>query len=169
MIPPSPIKTEVIVQIDDPSWLQWKQEDEWSSFFEEISNSVFSHFQIECPLEISVLLTKDDYIKKLNAQYLEKDKPTNVLSFPQISYIELQNISDFGVPILLGDIVMSFETIRKESEEQKKLLMNHIIHLYLHSLLHLLGYDHIEDEDAQKMESLERHFLQNLGISNPYH
>ncbi|CAO5682573.1 MAG: Endoribonuclease YbeY [Holosporales bacterium] len=169
MIQTPEIKTEIIVQLDDRSWQQWKKEEEWAMFFENIATSVFGYFQIEYPLEVSVLLTNDDYIKQLNTHYLEKDKPTNVLSFPQSSLNDLQKIAVSGMPILLGDVVMSFETIVKESEQENKLLMNHIIHLFIHSLLHLLGYDHIEDEEAEKMEKLEAHFLQNLGIANPYH
>jgi rRNA maturation RNase YbeY len=164
----SSLLVDVIVQIDDQNWKQWKSEEEWASFFKDISLLVFDFFHLECFIEISVLLTNDRYIQTLNHRYRDKEKSTNVLSFPQISMAELMHLTS-DAPVLLGDIVMSFETITKEAEDQNKLLMNHIIHLYIHSLLHLLGYDHIDEEDAIEMETMEANFLKTLGIQNPYH
>lgn len=163
------LQADVVIQIDEPSWKKWKTENEWSLFFKDISSPVFDYFNIDCSAEISVLLTNDAYIQTLNQRYREKDKSTNVLSFPQISLLELRQYEIDAPSILLGDIVMSFETIVRESEEQNKLLMNHIIHLYIHSLLHLLGFDHIDEEDAKEMEDLEAFFLKKREIQNPYH
>ena len=116
--------------------------------------------------EISVLLTNDKHIQELNKEYREKDKPTNVLSFPMTENVreELKN-NEFTT---LGDIILSYETIEKEAKSQNKSFKNHLIHLVIHSALHLLGYDHSSNSEAEKMENLEVEILEKLGIENPY-
>jgi len=106
-------------------------------------------------IEVSIVLTNDIEIQKLNKQYRGKDKPTNVLSFEQ------------ELPIL-GDIVLAYETIKKESKEQNKSFKAHFTHLLIHGLLHLLGFDHQAQQDADKMEGLEIELLKELDIDNPY-
>ncbi|MCL1902040.1 MAG: apolipoprotein N-acyltransferase [Alphaproteobacteria bacterium] len=105
-------------------------------------------------VEISIVLTDDSEIKKLNKKYRGKDAPTNVLSF------------ETGDSELLGDVFISFDTVTKESEE--KTFANHATHLVVHGILHLLGYDHMNDADADIMEELEVKILKKLGIDNPY-
>ncbi len=117
-------------------------------------------------LEISITLTNDDAIRILNRDYRGKDKPTNVLSFPQIDWDnEGFEIEPF---VMLGDIVISIETIIRESEEQDKRLQDHFMHMLVHSILHLCGHDHEQDTEAQTMESLEVLILEDMGIKNPY-
>jgi probable rRNA maturation factor len=124
-------------------------------------------------LEISLLLTNDQEIQRLNKLYLKKDKPTNVLSFPANDVKKIKNgkldeilkIEDF---LALGDIVLSYQTIKKEAFEQNKEFNNHLTHLLIHSVLHLIGYDHIDDIDAELMEGLEIKLLKKLDIENPY-
>jgi probable rRNA maturation factor len=106
--------------------------------------------------ELSVLFTDDAAIRDLNARYRGKDNPTNVLSFPQ------------PPGKLLGDIVLAAETVRREAALAGKQLEEHIAHLVVHGFLHLLGYDHEVDADAEKMEELERVTLTRLGIADPY-
>lgn len=114
-------------------------------------------------LEVSILLTNDDQIQKLNKNYRHKDKATNVLSFPQT---EAENI---GAPLLmLGDIVVAHNTINREAEEQKKTFIDHYTHMLVHGCLHLLNYDHVNEEDARTMESTEKKILKGLNIKNPY-
>ncbi len=116
-------------------------------------------------LEISVVLTDDEFIQNLNKTYREKDKPTNVLSFP------MSEPEDFtsDIPFLaLGDIIVSFETIKKEATEQNKPIKHHYMHMLVHSCLHLLHYDHENDEDANIMESEEIRILEHFKIKNPY-
>ena len=104
-------------------------------------------------------ITKNE-IKELNSKFLNKDQPTNVLSFPSSGL-------DFEEQ-LLGDIAICPEIIINEADDQNKDRQNHLSHIILHSLLHLAGYDHQEDSSAEKMESLEIEALKKLGIANPY-
>jgi probable rRNA maturation factor len=110
--------------------------------------------------EVSLALVSDAKIKNLNAQYRHKDKPTNVLSFPGA---EID-----GFTPLLGDIVLAFETVVRESNERSLGLNDHVVHLIVHGFLHLLGYDHEIEADAETMESIEIKTLEGLGITNPY-
>ncbi len=109
--------------------------------------------------EASVVFCDDAFIQNLNRDYRDKDKPTNVLSFPQ----------DFTPKSpMLGDSIFAFETIEREAVEQDKSFDDHLLHLSIHSTLHLLGYDHIEDDEAEEMETLEIKLLNELGVKNPY-
>ena len=120
---------------------------------------------------LTILLACDDKLKELNKDFRKKNQPTNVLSFPGYSLSE----GNFS-PILesgdkfpyIGDIAVSYDCVYIESEGQAKDFMNHYLHLIIHSVLHLLGYDHIKPKQAKKMESLEIVVLSQLGISNPY-
>ncbi len=114
--------------------------------------------------ELSVVFSNDTKMQDLNATYRGKAAPTNVLSFAA----ETSEISVPGEAFLLGDVVLSFETIRRESDAQGKTFENHLCHLIIHGVLHLLGYDHESDACAQKMEALEITALAHLGVPNPY-
>lgn len=123
----------------------------------------------EAVIEIAVRLTDDAEVHQLNAQYRGKDKPTNVLSFPMIDpddFAALANTDDGEV--LLGDIMLAYQTCAREAEEKGIALAAHATHLALHGMLHLLGHDHIDEADAEIMEALEVKALANLGIDNPY-
>ena len=113
--------------------------------------------------ELSLVFTNDEEISKLNARWRNKAKPTNVLSFPGAD-IEPGQISN----IMIGDIIFAFETIQRESNEQGKAFSDHLTHLLSHGFLHLYGYDHIENEQAQIMEALEQTILKSLNIADPY-
>jgi probable rRNA maturation factor len=112
---------------------------------------------------VHVLFSNDSHAQQLNRTYRGKDKPTNVLSFPSPA-MPLPP----GEAQHLGDIVLAFETITREAAEQKKLLLHHVSHLIVHGTLHLLGYDHETDSEAQAMEARERGILAGLGIPDPY-
>lgn len=124
-------------------------------------------------LELSILLVSDSQIKKINNQFRQKDKPTNVLSFPALDTNLIKNIGLKKIVandnyIFLGDIVISFDRVYLEANLQKKTFENHLTHLILHSILHLIGFDHKNDEEAKIMEDLEIKILKTLKITNPY-
>lgn len=114
-------------------------------------------------VDVSVLLTDDAHQQALNAQWRGKDKPTNVLSFPAG-----EDEPHPGQPLLLGDISLAFETLGREAAEQQKSLADHLCHLLVHGMLHLLGFDHETEQDADEMEPLEIEVLAGLGVSSPY-
>jgi len=118
-------------------------------------------------LEVSVSLVLDREMQKINHAFRGKDKPTNVLSFPAVDSLSLKELSKIDY-LFLGDVIIAFETVKKESLAQKKTFENHLTHLILHSVLHLIGFDHEDDEMAEIMESLEIKILKKLKIKNPY-
>ena len=113
--------------------------------------------------ELSLVFTGDAEIRKLNAAWRDRDRATNVLSFPAATL----NPGDQPGP-LLGDVVIAFETVRREADLEDKPFRHHLQHLLVHGILHLLGYDHEDDEQARIMEGLERDILFSLGVSDPY-
>jgi probable rRNA maturation factor len=113
--------------------------------------------------EISVVFTDDAHIRTLNAGWRGKDKPTNVLSFPAFPTKPGEKI-----PPMLGDIVLAAETVAREAGLEGKPLDHHISHLVIHGLLHLMGHDHEDDREAERMETLERAALARLAIPDPY-
>lgn len=120
--------------------------------------------------ELSVKLADDTEVQALNAAYRNKDKPTNVLSFPMLQpdFMEATALADDG-EILVGDIVLAYETCAREAEEKGVTLEDHAVHLMVHGVLHLLGYDHVDDEEeAREMEEMETAALASLAIADPY-
>lgn len=120
-------------------------------------------------VEVAVRLTDDAEVQTLNRDFRGKDKPTNVLSFPQVQDDLLEGLanSDDG-EILLGDIVLARETCAREAEEKAISIADHATHLIVHGTLHLVGYDHGDEASAGAMEALEVKALASLGIANPY-
>ena len=116
--------------------------------------------------ELAVMLTDDAGIRTLNANWRGVDKPTNVLSFPALHPPGGHEPDD--APRMLGDIAIAYETMRREADEEHKPFDHHLSHLAVHGFLHLIGYDHENDDDAEAMESLEREILAQLGIPDPY-
>lgn len=116
--------------------------------------------------ELAVMLTDDAGIRALNRDWRGIDKPTNVLSFPAATPDRASSHRD--APRMLGDIAIAFETTRAEAEAEHKPLSHHLSHLAVHGFLHLIGYDHETDNEAEAMESLERDILARLGIPDPY-
>jgi len=115
-------------------------------------------------LEISVVLANDELSHILNKEYRGKDKPTNILTFANYDSDEQPD----GDSISLGDIILSHETIQKEAKDEDKFARDHMLHLAVHGTLHLLGYTHDEEHEANIMESLEIRILEKLGSQNPY-
>lgn len=122
-------------------------------------NKTIPQFQENAELTVRIVDTEESH--QLNHDYRGKDKPTNVLSFP------------FEAPPgmeldLLGDLIICRQVVEKEAEEQNKPLLAHWAHMVVHGSLHLLGYDHIEDDEAEEMESLETEIMQTMGFEDPY-
>ncbi|UUX98176.1 rRNA maturation RNase YbeY [Sphingomonas sp. J315] len=124
----------------------------------------------EAMIEIAVRLTDDAEVHQLNAQYRQKDKPTNVLSFPMIEPDLIESLtqnSDDG-EVILGDIILAHGVCAREAAEKGISAEQHATHLIVHGVLHLLGYDHQGDSEAEAMESMERAALATLGLPDPY-
>lgn len=113
---------------------------------------------------LSVTLADDETVAQLNAQWRGKPKPTNVLSFPADQDIAIPP----GEPRPLGDIILAAGVVRTEAAQQSKPLADHFRHLVVHGILHIMGYDHVDDAQADEMESLEKEILVKLGIADPY-
>lgn len=158
------------VFIDDESWLAEVPEAE--EFCSDIcEKTIMASYVGELfpNFEISISLAGDEMIQDLNKRFRRKNKPTNVLSFPNAG-INSKNYANFPREenILLGDIVVSYGVSSKEAAEQNKKLKDHLAHLVVHGTLHVIGYDHLEEDEAEEMEKIEKEILAKLGISDPY-
>ncbi|PKH20532.1 rRNA maturation RNase YbeY [Enterobacterales bacterium CwR94] len=127
--------------------------------FQHWLEAVLPQFQAES--EVTLRLVDEAESQELNATYRGKDKPTNVLSFPFEAPPEIE-LS------LLGDLIICRQVVEREAQEQQKTLDAHWAHMVIHGSLHLLGYDHIEDDEAEEMESLETEIMLALGYPDPY-
>jgi len=112
--------------------------------------------------ELSLVLADNATVAALNERWRHRSGPTNVLAFPG------GGRPDPAAPLLLGDVILAFETVAREAEEQRKTLADHLRHLVVHGVLHLLGHDHDEEKTARRMEALEKRVLATLGIADPY-
>lgn len=136
---------------------------------EKVTNAIFEQDAINNMIllpegcEVSLLFTDDQSIAGLNKKWRNKDGPTNVLSFATNEGIDPPAWSP-----MLGDIVLAYDTVAREAEAQNKSFKDHLSHLIVHGFLHLLGYDHVDDEQAADMEGLETKILDQLGIADPY-
>ena len=111
--------------------------------------------------EVSIVLGDDDLVRRLNREFRDRDEATDVLSFPGPSQFA-------GAPAMLGDVVVAYETARRGAAEAGKRLADHLCHLIVHGVLHLLGHDHQSAAAARRMEGLEARILADLGIADPY-
>lgn len=120
--------------------------------------AILDFLRVQEKLSFSIKFMMDPEIQVLNRDYRDKDAPTNVLSF----------WNDDQDDPYIGDIAISVQTIMREASEQNKSYEDHMIHMLVHGLLHLLGYDHIDEDEAEEMEALEVEILSSMGIENPY-
>ena len=156
---------EIDVTIDCSQWSNALPEPEACA--KNACEAVFQNVKTDSSnqsAEVSILLTNDLMMRSLNNEYRNQDKPTNVLSFPSDS--KGGPITNF--PILLGDIIVAFETSFNEAFTENKKLSDHLCHLIVHGMLHLMGFDHQVSADADVMEDIEISVLQKLNIANPY-
>jgi len=141
----------------------WPAEAELTRLVDRAVAVAFAETGSSGASELSIVFSDDAHIRILNAEWRGKDKPTNVLSFPAFSFPK-----GGPLPPMLGDIVLASETVAREAALEEKPLENHISHLVIHGLLHLLGHDHETDTDAEEMEAIERAALARLAIPDPY-
>lgn len=153
----------------------WPSDTDWQALAERATRVAFAQTpydelrEVRVDVEISLRFADDVEVRSLNAAYRKKDNPTNVLSFPMVprDLLETLSNSDDG-EVLLGDIVLARETCAREAAEKGIAFADHATHLIVHGTLHLLGYDHMEDHEAEEMEAMEVRALAGLGITNPY-
>jgi probable rRNA maturation factor len=161
-IPVEPIPVEIDIQVEAGVW---PPEAHLGPLIPAAIQAGLAEtgLRAQAPAELSILLTDDAHVQKLNAEWRGKDKPTNVLSFPAFP-----GRHDKTLPPMLGDIVLAQETVAREAALEGKPLHHHISHLVIHGLLHLLGHDHETDDEAEAMEAIERRALARLAIPDPY-
>jgi probable rRNA maturation factor len=163
------IETEVLIESG------WCGDTDWSALAMKAVDAAIAstpYGQLahsEASVEVSIKLASDDEVQALNLSYRAKDKPTNVLSFPMVApdMIAMIANTDDG-EVLLGDIVLAFGTCEHEARTRDISVAAHATHLIVHGTLHLLGYDHIDDGEAEAMEALEQAIMASLGLHNPY-
>lgn len=153
---------------------EWKKQKEINKrFIKSVLCDImcrYKNFETVNNIELSLLFTDDARMKELNLQFRNKNKPTNVLSFPSLA-INTSNMLDFKPSsdyIYLGDIAFGYNVINNESRERDICFFDHFVHLLIHSILHLLGFTHDNEQDAKIMESLEIEILKHFAIKSPY-
>lgn len=162
---------EVAIALDDG----WDEEQDWEELAQNAVEAAFRHSPFapvadgSAVIEVSVKFAENDEVQRLNAAYRSKDKPTNVLSFPMVQRDLIEGLanSDDG-EVLLGDIILARGVCEAEATEKGIPVAEHATHLIVHGTLHLLGYDHMGDAEAETMEDLERAALAALGLGDPY-
>ncbi len=159
--------SELNLETDLEDW----PDGEWETLADKASQAAASIASelANSRLSTSLLFTTDAEVRTLNREWRQRDKPTNVLSFPMLSRDEVLDLAPDGPPAMLGDLALAYETCAREAEEKNIPLEHHAAHLIIHGLLHLAGYDHeISTEDAEHMEGLEIQALASMGIADPY-
>ena len=161
---------DVVIDAD----AEWDSSTGWdelarSAAVSAIAESAFPQLgQGERMVELSVRLASDEQVHALNAEWRGKDKPSNVLSFPMAAEDELEAAANPGPELMLGDIILARGVCVAEAADKGLPLENHATHLMIHGTLHLLGYDHMDDDSAADMEAREIRALARLGIADPY-
>ncbi|MFC7052390.1 rRNA maturation RNase YbeY [Hansschlegelia quercus] len=142
----------------------WDALPDAEALVEAAVGAVFAEAGLVClpDAELSVTLADDIRVRSLNSEWRAKDKPTNVLTFPAVEPDETAEAR------MLGDVIIAFETVDREARQEGKALPDHVSHLVVHGVLHLFGYDHLDDEEAEEMEAIETRALARLGIADPY-
>jgi probable rRNA maturation factor len=164
----------MMLAIDIEADEEWDSSTDWSLLVRKaaeaaIAESAFPQLAESArPVELSVRLTGDEEVRALNAEWRRKDKPTNVLSFPMSERYELEQSDEDGPELMLGDIVLARGVCEREAAEKAIPVERHAAHLLVHGTLHLLGYDHMAEDEAAEMERREVKALARLGIADPY-
>ncbi|MFI3242125.1 MAG: rRNA maturation RNase YbeY [Alphaproteobacteria bacterium] len=161
--------------IDNEEWND--DEEHYQKIADDTFNATMNYIVNEFDLELfefekdfycNLILTNNMQIQELNNEFRGLDKPTNVLSFANLDAIDFKEKLEEEQEIALGEIFIAKETLEAEAKEKKIKTEDHFAHLFAHGILHLLGFDHQDDEDAEEMEKTEADILQTLNINNPY-
>lgn len=159
---------EIDVVIEDDRWV----DHDLRTLADKAGEGVRLALALSAEWEVCIMACNDARIADLNAEFREKPTPTNVLSWPSEERgAEIDGdepLAPEGPDPELGDIAISYETCVREAQESEVLFEDHVTHLLIHGILHLLGYDHIRDQDATLMETLETKILGKMGIADPY-
>ena len=164
----------MMLDIDIEADAEWDSSIDWTLLVRRaaesaVAESAFPQLAAGArPVELSVRLTGDEQVRALNAEWRGKDKPTNVLSFPLAEADDLGSSEGEGPELMLGDIVLARGVCEREAAEKAIPVETHATHLLVHGTLHLLGYDHDDEEEAADMEGREVRALARLGIADPY-
>ena len=167
---------DIAVSIDAPDWSalgpDFADEDALAAALEPLVEAAIAAGALpdgpirpDRPAELSIVFADDATVQRLNREYRGKDAPTNVLSFALTEADE----PDFpGAPLMLGDVILAYETVMAEATRDRKAPADHTRHLVVHGILHLLGHDHLTDAEAEAMERIETALLARFGIADPY-
>jgi len=158
---------EIELQITCASWCKVPR---LRSHIQKAAQAAYEHIpkKLQKPVIVSVLLAGNAKIRQLNKAFRGMDKPTNVLSFPQFAPQELTAAFKGDSPLELGDMVLAYQYVVSEAKSDNKILVNHLSHLIIHGILHLFGYDHLCDQEADRMEKLETRIMKSMGLPDPY-
>lgn len=169
-------KIELNVTVGDEQWTENTDFDA-VKVAEELKELAFAYvaeagghelLALDKSYYVNVCLGNDAEVQRLNREFRGMDRPTNVLSFASIDDDEFWDMLDKSADMELGDIILAFETLQREAAEKHITVYAHYCHLLVHGFLHILGFDHQTDEEADEMESLETEILEQFSIDNPY-
>lgn len=152
---------------EDPRWSALADETALAAALSAALHRAGKPLPEKAPLLVSLILADDACLQELNRDWRGKDQPTNVLSFALDDSEDAYDPPP-GQPHLLGDIYLAFETIERESRSENKEIAAHLAHLTIHGMLHLLGFDHQSEEEAEAMRDIERQAMRDIGLKNPY-
>ena len=164
---------DVFIDVEDHNWtaaipdIVAVAQEVKEAVLQEVIESI-DYLNISKDFTVNLCLSGDANVHKLNLEFRGFDKPTNVLSFANIDGEDFDDMLEFEDVVEMGDIIIAFETMKKEAMEQEVSFQDHFCHLWAHGLLHILGYDHIEEDERLEMEQIEISVLNKLGIKNPY-
>ncbi len=172
------MKSKVVLNtaVDEPLWTEAVDFDA-VKVAEELKDIAFEYIaqaaghellDLEKTYVVNISLNNDIEVQRLNKEFRNMDKPTNVLSFANIDDDAFWDTLDMEDEPELGDIILAFETLQREADIKRITVYAHYCHLLVHGFLHLLGFDHQEDSEAEEMEALEVDILEQFSVDNPY-
>ena len=166
-------KFDVFCNVEDSRWtaaipnIVAVINDVKDAVIEEIQNEV-EFISFDKKFTINICLSNDETVQSLNFEFRGLDKPTNVLSFANIDSDDFEDLLINDDVVEMGDVIIAFETMQRESQELNISFEHHFCHLWAHGMLHILGYDHMQEDERIEMEQIEISILNKLGIDNPY-